>query len=173
MTMLDPSTGAMGGGGAGRMIAVAIVTILFGTAGALAVHASLADCDEEEDSTELILQVVDLQEEPPADVDEVADVDDEDDCDVADEGDDEDAADITIATEAYVNGDFQRARIVAQRVEGSPVDSLRDRALRMDAAASCYLGDREAALTPFAMLEDPASRDFVRYVCARNEVSLP
>ncbi len=97
----------------------------------------------------------------------------DDDADEADEVDDADEAQLSdeIATlyqraqEAYIHGRYREA-IALGRADSDV------RAWRIIGASSCYLKDLKGARQAWTRL-DAQGRQFLKYVCARNGVTVP
>jgi hypothetical protein len=99
---------------------------------------------------------------PPAAVaaDEDCDCDCDSDTDFYDEGNDYEHA-----QDAYVHGRYREAIAYAAR-------SSDQRSLRIIGAASCFLHDAKSARNVVSHL-DPQGRQFLKYVCSRNGITLP
>jgi len=74
------------------------------------------------------------------------------------------ATDYELAQDAYVHGRYREALALAQR-------SSDQRSLRIIGAASCFMHDEKNARTAFDHL-DPQGRQFLKYVCSRNGITL-
>jgi hypothetical protein len=71
----------------------------------------------------------------------------------------------------YVAGRFPAALESAKRYLNA--GGSRERGLRMLGAAHCAMSSEEGALATWRELEFDASREYLRYVCARHGVRLP
>ncbi len=75
---------------------------------------------------------------------------------------------IEAARSAFVKGDYHKAIELARpRVAIEP-----DAAWRVIGASSCFLKDRAGAKEAYGRL-DAKGQAFVKYVCSRNEITVP
>lgn len=112
-------------------------------------------------------------ETPAADEDAVADDND------ADEADDQDSDQVTVepddspealyqrAQDAYVHGQYQDAIDLSEHL----IDSQPGRAWRIIGASSCFLRDKAAAMKAWRHM-DATGKQFLGYVCSRNDITL-
>jgi hypothetical protein len=71
------------------------------------------------------------------------------------------------AKDAYVNGRYKQARsLAAIAAEKDP-----QKAGRISGAASCFMKDQKSALAAWKKA-DAQARQFIAYVCARNDITL-
>jgi hypothetical protein len=132
------------------------------------------------DEDDLDVELLDSEAEADSDDDDLGD--EEAVLDIDDEEADEVEVEVTLSDERpptvddayddYVAGDFVSARAEAGRFTGSSDARVRQLALRIVGAASCFLGDRAGALRSSEDF-DGKDRAFIRYVCGRNGVELP
>jgi hypothetical protein len=111
-------------------------------------------------------------ETPAVDEDAVADddndADDDQDCDqVTVEPDDSPEALYQRAQDAYVHGKYQDAIDLSEHL----VDAQPGRAYRIIGASACFLRDKAAALKAWRHL-DGTGKQFLGYVCSRNDITL-
>jgi hypothetical protein len=72
------------------------------------------------------------------------------------------------AREAFVKGNYKKALDMARRLVGTEGPA----AWRLIGASSCFLKDKPAAREAYGML-DSQGQAFLKYVCARQSVSIP
>jgi hypothetical protein len=111
-------------------------------------------------------------ETPAADEDAVADdnddeSDDQDNDEATVEPDDSPDAIYQRAQDAYVHGQYQDAIDLSEHLtEAQP-----GKAWRIMGASSCFLRDKAAALKAYRHL-DGSGKQFLAYVCSRNDITL-
>src|SRR5947199_104864 len=72
------------------------------------------------------------------------------------------------AQDAYVHGQYANAIELARKAaKSSP-----SKAWRIMGASSCFLKDRNGAMTAWNKL-DAQGRQFLKYVCSRNAITVP
>jgi hypothetical protein len=176
--MLDPRTGALTTQGMGKVIGLALGALLVGGGALYASQRWEADRDGEELDVELI-------DPDCADVDSGDDeVEDEAVMDDDEAGDEDEGVEVEVtltegqeltvddAYDDFVARDYATARTEAQRFTDASDASVRQRALRIVGAASCFLGDAAGARKAADGL-DAGGRVFVRYVCGQSGLELP
>ena len=103
-----------------------------------------------------------------ADVDEDADEDDHD-CADDDAVTPESNPELLYqqAQDAYVHGQYAHAMLLSEDL----IETQPAKGWRVFGASACFLKDRPNAMQAYKRL-DPPGRDFLRYVCARNQITL-
>jgi hypothetical protein len=94
---------------------------------------------------------------------------DQDDVDAPDTADDDMEDLVTTARELYVRGEYEVAAAVVE--PATRVEATADRAWRIIGASSCFEHDGRNAKRASERL-DENGRQFVAYVCARNDIKL-
>ena len=178
---LDPRTGALVGTGMGKVIGLGVAALLIGGAGLYASQRFAPSADEDDLDVELLDPDAAQADEDDLD----SDCDEQALLDADDEADDQDdegvEVEVTLADQTptvddayddFVARDFASARAEAGRFADATDPLVRQRALRIVGAASCFLGDATGARKAADDL-DAGGRVFVRYVCAQSGLELP
>jgi hypothetical protein len=72
------------------------------------------------------------------------------------------------AREAFIKGDYARAITLARPL----IATAPAAAWRVIGASYCFLHDKPGAMEAYRALE-PSGQQFLKYVCARNSLTLP
>jgi hypothetical protein len=122
----------------------------------------------ERERQQLAKQVAALTEQVAALKEEDATSDDEDEAPTVESSSVRDEENLERAQDAYVHGQYRLA-IAAASID---VDVNPTRAWRIIGASRCYEKDQAGALRAYSHL-DGVGRNFLKYVCSRNAITLP